>query len=223
MNKVSDDIVVLPSLGIYRPEYGNYGVKIINTISWFHCRELFHSQLVFRFWSKDFYFSHPKTKREDIADFIEQIETKLNVKERTKFYRTNMPTIMYVNPSSFWNNRMRFSLFTIFMRASLLHEKDKLYNEAINKNKYLCDTRRAVEMFLDGQTRYVGWKMFTGWYDVFRYISCCDREKCIHKDRRCRKKLDSILVPSWQIYPICKIVKLWKVIKFSLKKLGRND
>src|SRR5579859_5254850 len=148
-----NEVVVIPNTSVYKNAYGNFGT---NKLEWHSCRELFHRSV--NFWSRNFYFSCPKEQREAIVEFISDIENDLGLRTKTKISRTNIPTTIYISPARFWcKQEMRFSLFTILIRASLRHKIGKPTETAILNERYLKATYRAFTMFMQGRTWYTGY------------------------------------------------------------------
>lgn len=209
---MQQDVMVLPPqarLGAYKPSDGHFGLSNLGSIKWYHCREMFHNDASFKFWQRGFYFSLPKDSRAPIAEFFNTIEEQLYIRpeKRTHFYKTNIPTIIYIWPAGFWFRQwMRFSLFSILCRAGMNYNPVTGMEVALRSYGYSKTTYRAIKMFLAGRTRYTGFQV--GWMNAFGDIPCVSREKCCHKDRRCRKMLDARLVPGWQVFPISLVFRL---------------
>lgn len=208
------DIMVLPpsDKAIYQPSPGQYGISTLGIMHWYHCREMYHTDANMRFWKRGFYFSLPKDNRTWFCDFFNIIEEQLHLKKKSRFFKTNMPGVLYIEPASFWHKQwMRYSLFTILCRAGMAYDPSKGMEAALRSNIYIKMTYRAVQFFLAGRTRYTGFSV--GWVNAFAGIPCVARAKCNHKDRRCRKELDSLLVPNWQVFPISLILRIKRKVE----------
>lgn len=138
---------------IYKLTPGLYGLKKGKIISWHHCRDIFHCEAaknnVF-----NFYFAHNKNQLKHIKDFINKVEEQLKLEERTEFVPENLEFCL-VKTAPFWTwQDMKFSLFTILLRASLHHKGG---NIDLESNEYLLNTKSAVNLFMSGRTKYAWW------------------------------------------------------------------
>lgn len=217
MKLVNQEVVVVPTNGsFYRNYEGGLGILWFKRVQWFTCRELFHRSFRWIFWRRGFFFSSPKEQRELVADFINVLEDRLNLKTKSRFNRTNLPWVMRVKPAPFWYKQtIRFSLYTILLRTALNHKKDRDITLTFKMNTYAREGWAAISRFMSGKTYYTGYKLM--WYSQFgnanANIPCCWRSKCNHKNQRCQKKLDNLLVPSWQAGGIHYLVRFGKMLK----------
>lgn len=157
--------------GIYSGT-GNFGVinkSIINKkrIEWYHCRELFHSCFDGMFsgiFKRRKGFLFVVKHRGNTIKFIRQFEEHLNLpeEERCLFRYTDDNNVIYIMPGSFWSEqRMRMSLFTILLRASLYFKDGTSWKDALYSTYYSKNTSEAIHRFLDGYTVYTGF--LHGW------------------------------------------------------------
>lgn len=120
------------------------------------CRERFASS--FTETVTGFYFMHHEEQGEDVALFIEKVESVLELKESSKYAITNRPHILWIEPSAFWRTcSMKRSLLTCLLRSSIVYEPGRdNFQEALFSHEYLKRTRKALMRFLFGFTAYTG-------------------------------------------------------------------
>lgn len=146
---------------IYRYKEGYYATNG-NKKQLTHCREIFHKR---QKRSKHFLFIHPSLYA--ITTFVHAIEDRLNV-EHSLIESTDDWELLYIYPSEFWRcNKMRYSLFSLILRASLQFYPGQDVFETLFREKYLEQTRPALVRFLDGYTRYTGWTNRDSWLKAF--------------------------------------------------------
>ncbi|RDJ35288.1 MAG: hypothetical protein DWQ19_10765 [Crenarchaeota archaeon] len=174
LDNLSDEIVSFwwPCPSYYRAQivYGVFSGKYVN---WNSCRESFHTLVDSN--TKRFLIKHStKTTPRDIAAFIGRIERKLGIKPNsmTTFCITNETRTICVYPSSFWTRHgMRFSLFTILLRAAKKYKCSKRnYRETLESNAYIKRTKKAVDRFLQGNTKCNTTQhsyAYSGWLSTF--------------------------------------------------------
>lgn len=203
---MNNDIVLVPSRSAYRIPNGNYAViQKTKAIRWFACREAFHNH--FMFWMSSFYYSLDKDQRAAFVDFISQVENKIGVRD-TVISRTNLPNVLHIKPGQFWMaQRLRLSLFTILLRAATRHKEGNTFKHTMLAEPYLARTYKAVKMFMAGRTRYTGWG--SGWVDVFGAY-CGHRT---YKRMRHQRRLKTLLVPDWQVFPFHLLARFGRWIK----------
>lgn len=149
-------------------------------LSWYSCREVFERDLYyygsshgnFRF---GFIVTSPESTQARVPNFIRDIETsRLTLGELTTFMKIrNRRNWIYVRPSSFWTCcQMRFSLFTILMRAGSYYYFNSI-EDALMKNEYSRKTFAAIKVFFEGRRNYVGgtpdWKH--KWVAHYQHLS----------------------------------------------------
>lgn len=156
--------------------YGSVAGKKKLFAKGFHgCRESFHYQCIknkrMLFCSK---FSGEETVdvRNNVIKFMNFVEDKLNVK--SEFYFTDKKNIIYIKFHKFWMKQaMRKSLFTALLKAAQYFRAEvaeatgiqEEFDRAVNKIYYLSGTRKALDLFLSGHTKYTGG--ICGWYNAF--------------------------------------------------------
>lgn len=126
----------------------------LSTIQWITCRERFSS----KYQKSGFYFAHinkhNKVIQQNIIEFICKIEDLVGA-DKTKFVKTQVDFIIWIEPSEFWHNcDMRMSLFTILLYASLNYDGTNFENALFN-HMYIKRTEKAVKRFLFGYTKFV--------------------------------------------------------------------
>jgi hypothetical protein len=160
-----------------------------NKTYWFSCRETFHNCLDKRreapngtpdderLVTDGYFFCSALNRAEDVVDLIDRAEDQLKLSTRTQFSRTtfkntNDPRVIYLKPPYFWwKENMRHQIFTILLRAGLLHSassKNSLI-DVVYKHPYAMATRAAVEHFFKGNTHFCGdqGQVGKGWRDYF--------------------------------------------------------
>lgn len=164
-------------ISVYKFKKGSYGLISHNKnyIFWVDCREDFanyltSSHLYGLYHARKFLFitNHP----ERVRDFIAEFEERLKITKKTKILPTDKDNIVLVKPSEFWETPVNHSLLTILLRAGNLYKKikgectEKSFKKAL-KHDYLVKTKKAVNRFIKGHTKYNG-KEFAGWVDHFK-------------------------------------------------------
>ncbi len=139
------------------------------------CRERFAK--VFDDKIQGFYFKTESGKCADVANFLLKTEDILQQKKFSNFSKTNRDSILWVEPSEFWQScEMRRSLLTILLRCALTYSfKYDNYQEALFDHEYIIPTKKAMMRFLFGFTKYTGDSIasdsptiqFRGWKSVF--------------------------------------------------------
>lgn len=135
-------------------------------LEWLYCREYFQDESA---GIKRFLFCHKPHKCKHMAHFLNKIEEKLNLQERTCIGPSQRNNISWVRVSSWWTKTsMKRSLFTALLRCShnYNYKKDN-FDEALLSTIYIKHTEYAVRRFLDGYTKYTGKRK--GWYNQFRW------------------------------------------------------
>lgn len=135
------------------------------TYKYNYCRELFDQNYLTHGYDRTgflFVWSDQDTNSEckfRVANCIREVETRLNLVELTKFnlvsHLYDKYDFLFVRPSSFWTNQhVRFSLFSIFLRAGLKYfvGTENCLKNALLTNSYAVDTMNAIEVFLKGYT-----------------------------------------------------------------------
>jgi len=158
-----------------------------NALYWDSCREIFAKN--FNYNSYGFYYVVDIKKVDYILSFLIEAEKVLNLKEFTKFYRTNKESIIAIIPSSFWMKCfLRRSFFTLLCRVAFFHNKDSTFEETLfsdvdckveskidSNKKDVVKTKSAVLRFFLGYTKFSGAVLATpelgpwkhGWVEEF--------------------------------------------------------
>lgn len=163
-------IAVKNIVGPYQPEVGAFGLRTQKGITWYTCREQFHLATNRRK-DKSFFFAvnrnrfpgealagHPK-----VAEFLIELETRLGLETRCVLTDTDSPTLIHADPGGWWGGGMRFSLFSILLRAGLNYNGD--VEAVLRTHPYCSRTQEAIKRFFAGYTCYTG---STGmWFNKF--------------------------------------------------------
>lgn len=132
-------------------------------IHWDHCREQFAARFLKNI--TGFFFTHPVSKDEDIANFLTKFEKvchdgKYNF---SIFSKTNKPNVLWIEVSKFWLDcTMRKSLLTLLLRCGVNYDskkdnfEDALFSENYKENFYLRQTKEAVLRFMFGFYEFTG-------------------------------------------------------------------
>lgn len=136
---------------------------------WDTCREQFAKKFVST--SLGFFLSvEPDYHYESVAKFINICEMLLEIKTKSKFYKTDMKNVIFINPSFFWKRcYMRRSLFSLLCRQGMFFEKESkfenyLYGDVPDVNvekishsySFARKTKSAILRFFAGYHEYVG-------------------------------------------------------------------
>ena len=157
-----------------KPKVGQFSLEE-NASRWYFCREQFSENFLNN--HVGLFFAHKKDEFQNICDFIHKTEdvltnaALLNI-EKSKFTRTNLNFILWVEPSKFWMQcSMKRSLFTLLLRSSLdynCHNYEKcLFNCS-------ASTKLAIQRFMYGFTEFNDCDerkfkgLGKGWTDHFR-------------------------------------------------------
>jgi len=124
--------------------------------TWAHCLEE-HGNV----WGEKMHsllYAHAGNLTANIADFINQIETLLDIHPRTKLYLTTRTTISAVRVSPWWvdseDGKMKRALFGILLRWGRNHVVGGDIFETMNKSKYGPQLMNFMRLFLDGYTKF---------------------------------------------------------------------
>lgn len=116
----------------------------------------------------------------NVATFIFKTESALKLSEFSRFSESNRDTLIWFEPCAFWKScSMRRSLMTILLRCGLLYDvKLDNYEYALFNQDLVVPTRRALERFMFGFTKYVGPSIdsessiqFKGWKIIFESMT----------------------------------------------------
>lgn len=134
--------------------------------SWYDCREIFHADYPK---ANHIFINHRKGSYNKIKGFLESVEKKLNLKNKSKCYKTVKKTCTLIVLSYFWYNEIKFSLLTLLLRVCCYNKINEYCSKIFHHCKYLNSTRRAVKVFMEGRVDYKG-EMFS-WYEQFKHLS----------------------------------------------------
>lgn len=158
---------------------------------WTHCRDLFQDVSNKRLITHGMWFCHGNTKVENLCKFIEIIEEKLELDEKTIFRKTTLKNVVWLQPSSFWiNDIVRKSFFTLALRCGTHYKgtKNNFINAMYQHYKISKKTKLAIEHFLNGNTWYTQTRPTAnriGWYCLFTDFDTSPMKK---------EKLETLLV-----------------------------
>jgi hypothetical protein len=127
----------------------------INRNGWQECRETFHTNNP----TMDFFlFCHEPNRTNAIAAFVHYYEKKLGHKKLSEFGPCNLNRMTWIKPAEFWKkSSIRRGLFTILLRATAEFDlSQQNFDEALYHSKYIRSTRKALDLFLEGNTMYRG-------------------------------------------------------------------
>jgi hypothetical protein len=179
-------------LGTYKLSRGNFGIPATSHIKWYFCRDYFHQRFDSWILPQLQGFFYVCTKQNTI-DFIEKLETHLNIKPRTTFVDADKNDVLYIKPSKFWlRQSMRMSFFTIALRSSLsTASSDKNWLDVLLESYYFTNNRYAAERFLEGYTFYTA-GVSGRWMETFYSLT---KEKT---DKKLRKPGIGCLPTVWR-------------------------
>jgi hypothetical protein len=142
---------------------------------WYDCREIFHADYPK---GNHIFVNHKKNNNNRLSSFLQSVESLLNIKKKSKYFKTVRKTGTLFILSSFWNKPIRFGLLTLLLRAAAYYNLS-LYSDRVFKIcKYLFDTKNAVKLFMAGSHEYKG-QMYS-WYKQFKYLSIKECKKLLH-------------------------------------------
>ena len=146
---------------------------------WYECREIFHADYPK---ANHIFINHKKNQTSKIEEFVNSLESCLGMNKKTNVYKSvkKTATVLYLSP--FWNVKIRFSLFTLLLRAAS-YKNLTSFDLSICKNcKYLHETRSALQVFVDGNTEYIGSNY--SWYSQFKFMSKKDSKELLKKSNK---------------------------------------
>lgn len=138
--------------------------EVYHIRQWYKCRDLWHTKMG----QPDvFFLAHEYGKSKNIIQFMKIIEDKLNLKDKSQYGFTQKKFIIYIKPSKWWLQKaIKKSLYTLFLRCGSKYIPSKNnFTDALYSEKYICETKYAVERFLNGYTNYNG--RTRGWHNQF--------------------------------------------------------
>ena len=143
-----------PTYGVYDADLG----YVNSQLHAFRCREQFHDSFIQYSGSGEMVF---KVTLKRAASLIGKIERHLSVpaNKRAVFGPTNQVRWIAIKPQWWVEDKMRFSLFTLLLRASRTH----LNIKDLVRSGHLRGSTKALKVFLSGKTNFIGSKV-TGYY-----------------------------------------------------------
>lgn len=176
---ISNDVCEIPIL--YHCENIAFGVaeefrSKICVACWYDCREIFHADYPK---PNHIFINHKKHKNTNLIKFLHSIEDLLGLKKPSKVYKTVRKTATLIVLNSFWKDKMRFSLLTLLLRASIYFNISQFSKRLFEVCKYLHDTKNAVNIFFNGRTCYTGDK--AQWHKQFKYKTIEECKKMLVK------------------------------------------
>ncbi len=140
------------------------------------CRETLQKHLK-NTGQKNFYFCAGTDKHaQRVVKFFKVVEAASGVEpdQYVKFEITSDSSVLYVQLSDWWNNHVRQSLLTVFLRCGRYYSEDSAngLDCALNSVDYAADTRKAIDLFLSGNTAIKNKSVpddgdFKGWHSLF--------------------------------------------------------
>ena len=130
-----------------------------NTITWNgYCRESFSSY--FNSSTIKIGFIYKNLDIQNLNEFFIEVEKILGLEHNpTIFYRTQVPWIVVVTPSSWWKaNYFRRQMFSMFLRCAGVYYKNKntVFNEsiesALSSYKLTKRIKTLIKLFFNGYT-----------------------------------------------------------------------
>jgi hypothetical protein len=121
--------------------------------AWHGCREIFHNHNATK--SSSPWLVKIKD-RENVIKFIQEVESRLGLEERSDLQLTDKDGVFYIKPCSWWYaQKIRLSLLTALIRCGVAY-KGSNFAEALYSTRYTKTTKEAVEKLFAGYTNYVG-------------------------------------------------------------------
>ena len=137
---------------------------------WYDCREIFHSDYPN---PNHIFINHKKNSSVKIEKFIASLEETLNIKNKSKIFKTSRKTATLIILATFWKKQLRFSLLTLLLRAAAQNKLIAFNYDIFQYCKYLKDTKNAIKLFFSGFTKYEGEN--NSWHQNFKRLNI---EKC---------------------------------------------
>ena len=87
--------------------------------------------------------------------------------------------VYFIKLSNFWNKNIRYSLLTLLIRSALKNKNLVDFDQLIDNNRYLKQTKDALCLFFSGNTEYKGKNK--SWYKQFKRMKTDECCKFLHK------------------------------------------
>jgi uncharacterized C2H2 Zn-finger protein len=146
-------------------------------VQWTHCRDIFQDISDYSIEEKGMWFCCRPENIENVCVFIDRVEKKINIKNRSVFKRTPYPNVLWIQPSLFWiNDYIRRSFFTLCLRCGMQYRRSKdNFDHAMYEHYEISkQTKPAIKRFLSGYTFYTYEdpdKITHGWKYLFKGVS----------------------------------------------------
>ncbi len=116
------------------------------------CRESFSNS--FNKTTNSIIFNKSNINIKKINIFFEQIEDKLQLKEKTKFCSSNFKNAIVIKLSPFWKeNSLRRGIFTLFLRCAACHYNGKDVYQSLLNYGLTKKIIGPIEWFIKGNTK----------------------------------------------------------------------
>jgi len=135
------------------------------------CREVFHDDFS-RY--GNIIVSTPQYKFKRLITFFDMVESILVIEKKSKLFFTQRKNVYFIKLSDFWNKNIRYSLLTLLIRSALKNNNLVSFDQLIENNRYLKQTKDALCLFFSGNTKYKGENK--SWYKQFKSMKadeCC--------------------------------------------------
>lgn len=137
---------------------------------WYSCRVEFHEHSHVKAAESNngrnytSFLYNAKAEENQILDVLSQVEERLKLEEKDQLLFKSMGEgVLYIAPSEWWCDPIRFTLLTAFIRDAQTSLKVTLESST---TRYINPTREAVNLFLDGNYFYRG-SFYEGWVMTF--------------------------------------------------------
>ncbi len=124
-----------------------------NNKTYYSCRDIFKGH--FHKNNKNVYFRLNKSLHDfgNLVQFINKVEKRLKIKEKTTFFETLDPRTAKIIVSSFWlDHWLKRSLFTLLIRCGTKTKRNESISKGLDRHWYAKSTKKAINKFLNGYT-----------------------------------------------------------------------
>lgn len=140
------------------------------------CREVFHDDFSRH---GNIVISTPQYKLKRLVAFFDIVESIIFVEKKSKLFLTQRKNVYFIKLSNFWNKNIRYSLLTLLIRSALKNKNLVDFDQLIDNNRYLKQTKDALCLFFSGKTEYKGKNK--SWYKQFKRMKTDECCKFLHK------------------------------------------
>jgi len=130
--------------------------------TWYSCRDVFHDD--FPTFNHIFIY-HKNYSGKRLFNFMSNLEDRLQIKNKTKYFKTSKKYASLFILSKFWDDEMKLSLLTLLIRYAVREKRLKFDEKKKIKCNMVKETLPSIKYFLDGYTEYNGTK--SGWHEQF--------------------------------------------------------